>query len=173
MSTKKKYEFTGETLQVEGHILKRIRYLKKSVFFNLRQLGGWIESESNLSHEGECCVLNDAMVFGSAIVKDNARVSLYGMVKDNAQLRDSSIVSDDAIVCGDTILTNVATVIDNSYVCFYADKNYGKPNIHGDSLISGATVIKATGQIFESNIDNSILLGYVNLVGVVWENETL
>ena len=43
-----KYEFTDETKNYEGHLLHRIRRLSDS------KLGGWIESEKNLSQEGNC-----------------------------------------------------------------------------------------------------------------------
>ena len=65
----KKYEFTGETKEVYGITLRRIRRLSDSF------VGGWIEKEENLSHEGNCWVSGDAWVFGNARVTGNARVS--------------------------------------------------------------------------------------------------
>lgn len=58
----KKYEFTGETKQINGVTLRRIKRLSDGL------VGGWIEKEENLSHEGEC------FVYGSAQVSDYARV---------------------------------------------------------------------------------------------------
>lgn len=43
-----KYEFTSETKNYDGHILHRIRRLSDD------QLGGWIESEDNLSQDDNC-----------------------------------------------------------------------------------------------------------------------
>ena len=76
----KKYEMTGETREVLCHTLHRIRALRK--FFEVKpgDLGGWIESESNLSHEdiawvgGEACVLENARVYGSARVYDHTLI---------------------------------------------------------------------------------------------------
>lgn len=60
----KKYEFTGETKQVnlEGKttILHRIRATKNFGIIKTGDLGGWIEKEENLSHE------NNARVGGNA-----------------------------------------------------------------------------------------------------------
>lgn len=45
-----KYEFTGETKPFFGRTLYRIRNLYTN------ELGEWIESEENLSQEGECWI---------------------------------------------------------------------------------------------------------------------
>ena len=63
----KKYEFTGETkILNNGVILHRIKALVKIVFdsvtINVGDLGGWIEKEGNLSHEGDAWVYDDAQV---------------------------------------------------------------------------------------------------------------
>ena len=48
----KKYELTKETKQLFGLTLFRIRVLKDFGGFQKGDLGGWIEKEENLSHEG-------------------------------------------------------------------------------------------------------------------------
>jgi hypothetical protein len=58
----KKYEFTGETLEHKGVILKRIRRISDDL------VGGWIQGENNLAHEGDCFVYHDAKVYGDAMV---------------------------------------------------------------------------------------------------------
>ena len=68
----KKYEFTGETKVVDGITLNRIRAIR--VFGNIKagDIGGWIEKEENLSHEGSAWVCGSAKVFGSAKVCANS-----------------------------------------------------------------------------------------------------
>lgn len=61
----KKYEFTGETKFYCG--ISRIAD---------GELGGWLESEANLSQEGDAWVYGNAQVYGNARVSGNARV--YG-----------------------------------------------------------------------------------------------
>ena len=56
-----KYEFTGETKVVLGVTLKRIRALVAFGAIAKGELGGWIESEANLSQ-----VHGNAMVYGDA-----------------------------------------------------------------------------------------------------------
>ena len=76
----KKFEFTGETKVVFGKTLYRIRALVKieTEYLNVNpgDLGGWIEKEENLSHNGNAWVYGDARVYGDAWVYGNARV--YG-----------------------------------------------------------------------------------------------
>lgn len=47
----KKYEFTGETKVIAGVTLKRIRALISFGFVVKGEIGGFIESEKNLSHD--------------------------------------------------------------------------------------------------------------------------
>ena len=63
----KKYELTSETKVINGVELHRIKALKS--FGNIKEgnLGGWIESEKNLSQDG------DAWVFDNATVRGNAK----------------------------------------------------------------------------------------------------
>ena len=75
----KKYELTTETLQFAGFTLHRIKALKDFGSVKAGELGGWIESEENLSQADNAWVSNNAKVFDNAKVIDNARV--YGDAK--------------------------------------------------------------------------------------------
>ena len=46
----KKYEFTGEEKEVFGRTLYRIRAVRDFANVHSGDVGGWIESEKNLSH---------------------------------------------------------------------------------------------------------------------------
>lgn len=56
----KKYEFTGETKEWCGHTLHRIRAIVDIAYTKAGEVGGWIESESNLSENGDAEVCGDA-----------------------------------------------------------------------------------------------------------------
>ena len=45
----KKYELTDETMEWEGHTLHRIKALRDFNDVKAGDLGGWVESEDNLS----------------------------------------------------------------------------------------------------------------------------
>ena len=74
----KKYEFTGETKEIKllfrTAVLHRIRATVSFGFVKIGDLGGWIEKEENLSHEGKAWVCGDAEVCGNAKVWGNAEV---------------------------------------------------------------------------------------------------
>ena len=80
----KKYELTNETIEFRGRKLYRIRALKDFRDVVAGDLGGYIESEENLSEEGLCWVYNDARVCDNAQVYNDARVC------DNAQVCDNT-----------------------------------------------------------------------------------
>lgn len=61
----KKFEFTDECRALfDGTNLHRIRALKSFGGVHEGDLGGWLEKETNLSHEG------NAWVYDNALVKD-------------------------------------------------------------------------------------------------------
>lgn len=72
----KKYELTGETKEIDGKILHRIRALIDIPEHDVKagDLGGWIEAERNLSQNGEAWVTGSARVIGNAWVSGNARI---------------------------------------------------------------------------------------------------
>ena len=74
----KKYEFTGETKRVElwnrTATLHRIKATVEFGFVKVGELGGWIEKEENLSHEGKAWVCGNAKVWGNAKVCGDAKV---------------------------------------------------------------------------------------------------
>lgn len=76
----KKYKFTGEIIQHEGITLHRIKALRSFGSVREKDLGGWIEKEANLSHEGDCWVGGDAWVCGDDQVGGDAQVYAYSWV---------------------------------------------------------------------------------------------
>lgn len=80
----KKYEFTGETKRVElwnrTATLHRIKATVEFGFVKVGELGGWIEKEENLSHEGKAWVCGDAEVCGDAKVFLASHVLVMGSV---------------------------------------------------------------------------------------------
>ena len=72
----KKYRLTEETTKVGNRPLYRIQALRD--FGNVKEgdIGGYIESEKNLSQDGNAWVYGNARVSGNACVYGNARV--YG-----------------------------------------------------------------------------------------------
>lgn len=82
----KKYEFTDETIEVDGHTLHRIRAVRCFSDVKAGDLGGWIEKEHNLSHEDHAWVYGEGKVYGDARVIDDARVLSCAKVYGNASI---------------------------------------------------------------------------------------
>lgn len=96
----KKYELTNDTVVVEGQTLYRIRALIDFANIKAGDLGGWIEHEANLSHDGDAWVYGNAKVFGDAWVYDDAEVCGNAKVYDDAQVCGTAWVYGSAEVCG-------------------------------------------------------------------------
>nr|DAI97423.1 MAG TPA: Putative transferase, nesg, ydcK, Structural Genomics.38A [Caudoviricetes sp.] len=62
MNEQKKYEFTGEIKVVFGINFKQIRAIINFGCVVAGEIGGWIESEENLSQSGDAWVSGDAEV---------------------------------------------------------------------------------------------------------------
>ena len=83
--------------------LKRIRALRSFGNVAKGDLGGYIENETNLSHNDICWVLDNAQVYGNAQVLDNARVFgnawVYGdaWVFGNAQVFGNMKVTQNVL----------------------------------------------------------------------------
>ena len=111
----KKYELTNKTLRWNGHVLHRIRALKNFGHYyenmvKAGDLGGWIESEDNLSHGRDCWVYNNAKVYGNAKVYHDAIVENTAEVYENAEVCHLAVVRDRARVHGDARLSARAEV---------------------------------------------------------------
>ena len=85
MAQQKKYEFVpgDEKVVAPGRTVKRIRALIAIAALGVApgELGGYIESESNLQVSGDARVYGDAWVSGDAQVSGNARVSGDALVE--------------------------------------------------------------------------------------------
>ena len=106
-----KYKLSEKTLEIDGHVLHRIIALRSFGKVKEGELGGWIEKESNLSHEGDCWIYNDAVVYGNAEVCDDAEVCDYAEVCGNAK------VYGNAEVCGEAEVYGYAMVYGEAKVC--------------------------------------------------------
>ena len=163
MNNGRKYEFTGETKEFQGHLLRRIRYTEKFSSVSLGELGGWIEHEDNLSHEGNCFVKQEAMVFGNAKIIENAWIFANSIVKDNAIIKNNAVLDEEAIVGADTVVAGHSWIGGDSTVCFYQNvEDDNMENISGKTEISSCN-IEATGSIVDCNLILTNLSGHLTL----------
>ena len=136
----KKYQLTEESKQIGEITLHRIQALKSFGDVKEGDLGGWIEKEENLSHDGNAWVYDDAEVCGNARVCGDARVC------DNAEVYDDAEVRGNAKVCGDARVCDNAEVCGNGWVCENAWV-YGNAEVCGDARVCGNAEIKSSDKI--------------------------
>ena len=140
---KKKYELTDAKIDIFGHILHRIEACRS--FSNIRagDLGGYIESEANLSHVGNCWVSGNARVFSKACVFENAQISGKACVFENAQISGNAWVYGTARVFGNAWVYEGAGVYGDAWVC-------------GSALVSGTAWIRGDSRL-DSGIWNQVI----------------
>lgn len=105
----KKFELTAEFVtNVFGKKLFRIKALVAFGDVEKGELGGFIEKEDNLSHNGNAWVSGNAWVYGDACVYGDAQVSGNAQVYGNACVYGNAWVSGNARVSGDADYATVA-----------------------------------------------------------------
>lgn len=153
-----KYELTTETLRCGKSTLHRIKALKDFGSIKAGELGGWIESEENLSQDGNAWVRDNAKVYeyakvyGEAVICDNARI------RGNARVFDNAMVCDKANVFGNAWVHNEAKVRDRAGV-------FGNAWVYGNAeLLDDATVF-SNAEIFGNAklCDNALVYGFAKV----------
>lgn len=132
----KKYELTLETLQFAGHTLHRIKALKDFGVFTAGELGGWIESEENLSQADNAWVYGDAKAYANAKVYGNAEIFGDAMVCDKVEIFDNAKVYGNAHVYRNAKIYNDASVSGNACVHDFAEI-YNDVKVFGNADICG------------------------------------
>lgn len=137
----KKYELISETKVINGVELHRIKALKS--FGNIKEgdLGGWIESEKNLSQDGDAWVCDNATVYGNATIRENAIVREYAKVEGNAIISGNAWVFGNAWVGENATIDGNATIRGNVTVYENATID-GNATISGDATIRGHAVVR-------------------------------
>ena len=138
---KKKYILTDETITLgSGIVLHRIKAIRSFGDVNEGDLGGWIEKDNNLSHEGNCWVYGNAYVYGHAKVCGNVCICDDAIVCDNATVYDNATVCDNATVYGNTRIFDYAKVHGNVHICDNAivrdnAEVFGNATVYGNTRI--------------------------------------
>ncbi|WP_139413287.1 hypothetical protein [Bartonella mastomydis] len=89
----KKYELIDETIKVGRKTLHRIRALRDFGDVKKGDLGGFIENEDNLSHEGNCWVAGSHRPFDSGYVFGNAKVFGDARIFGDAEITGNTKIS--------------------------------------------------------------------------------
>lgn len=143
----KKYEVLRENTKEaeDGTLLYQIRLLKDAGFFPEGTLGGYIESEENLSQEGLCWVDNGSVVYGKAKVVEAALVLGNSVVAGR--------FSDFPNLGGPTIVGGTASVQD-SVICCGAQVNHDA-NVQGAKIGKGGVILSEEDYLVIGGVDTA------------------
>ena len=113
----KKYELTDETKVFAGVTVHRIRALIDIPRYrvNAGDLGGFIEKESNLSHDGECWIGNNACAYDNACIYGDTQISDNAIVSGEACIYGDACVSGEACIYGDACVSGEALITQGKY----------------------------------------------------------
>ena len=137
----KKFELTSEFVtNISGTKLFRIKALVEFGDVEAGELGGYIEKEENLDHDGDAWVCGDTWVCGDALVCDDARVRGNAQVYGNAQVCGNARVYGDALVYGDARVYGNALVCGNAWV-------HGNAWVCGDALVCGDAWVRGDARV--------------------------
>lgn len=159
----KKYEMLkDDTIEIDGTTLYRIRALRSFYGVIEGDLGGYIEKEENLSHEGIC------WVFRSGRVYQNARISEHAFIGYNADTEETRIFGNAEVYGGE--IRRGSKVYGNA--CIQDNVKLYHCTIYGDALLINRARIE-NSKIHDDvticgegvNIRNSILYGKANITG--------
>lgn len=142
---KKKYILTDETIEYCGHKLYRIKAIRSFSGVRKGSLGGWVESEDNLSQEDDCWIFDEAKVFRKA------KVSGHVKVKDNACIYGNAVIFGYVVISGNAKVYGNVHIYGNVSISDYA-KIFGSLSINGYACIRGDANIKLTNDyaVFEN-----------------------
>ena len=154
-----KYTISDESIEFQNKILFRIVAQKD---FNTNSgekvhagdIGGWVESEKNLSQEGSC------WIFDNAKALDNAQVAGNTILKHNAYASGNAQISGNVIMEGIGSISGSASASGNVLIADYA-KVYGNARIESSQNI---TIICDDAQVYgNAKIDSSQIKGFLQI----------
>ena len=133
----RKFELTENVkINVFGVKLFRIKAVRSFASVSEGELGGYVEKEENLGHDGDAWVSGDARVYGDARVSGDAWVSGDARVYGDARVCGNAGVYGNARVCGNAEVSGNAWVYGNARVCGDAGV-YGDAEVYGNAWVSG------------------------------------
>ena len=154
----------------------RIQACRNFKNVKIGDIGGYVESEKNLSHDGNCWIYDDAVASENSLVTDNASLHVDCCVWGNAVIKDESWIGDYSHVYGNAIVSENAKVYGHSQVFGHASISShakindwskvfenamvsGKSRVLNNAVVSGNTVITGDSIVHgNAVIDNNLVV---------------
>lgn len=170
----------NDTIIYKGAKLYRIQALKSFNDVEKRDLGGYIQSHKNLSHDGDCWIYDNAKVFNEALVEDNAQIynqaMIYGsaLVADNAMVFNNVQVFKLAKVFGDAKIYHNARVYGSAIICDHATlydyaEVFNDAMVYNDATIADRAKICNNAKVHHCALvyDNAVISNTADIKGIV------
>ena len=160
----RKYELVKE--EGKDTNLFRIRALVDipGILVRKGDIGGYVESEANLSQEGHCWLFGNAQVVGDATVSDNATVHDSARIRGGSEILESATVRGNATICGNSSISG------NAFIegCVWIHNS----SVRGDAVIDGLAQVYG-GSIFHTrHIFCASRVGRENGILTVYRNSS-
>jgi carbonic anhydrase/acetyltransferase-like protein (isoleucine patch superfamily) len=140
-------------------------------------LGGWVGSRRNLSHDGDCWIGQNAVVADACRVKDDALVTGNATLMYECKVSGNAVIKDNAILQGKIIVQDNAVISDKASITapeyYDAEDGYtisenaqimGAAKINGKGYIKGSALIKGEPKIQHLRMSgNTIIAGHPNI----------
>ncbi len=128
----KKYTLlSDDTISINSTVLYRIKAVRSFNDVKKGDLGGYVQSENNLSHDDDCWIYDNSSVFDNAKVSGNASIhgesqicgyaKVYGyaqvnssIIKDKAEIYDEAFIEDSTIK--GSVKVNYKSEVKKSYL---------------------------------------------------------
>ncbi len=153
-----------DTIVVDDVTLYRIEAIRSFSNVPRGTLGGYIQAEKNLSHEGNCWIYNDAKAMDNSKVMKNGKMYNLSCIKDNARLLgnskmyNNSIMKDFAVIKGEVYLYDNTKVSNNAKLSGLLDCN------NNTKICGNAIIVGEEGSYIG---DDSLIGGNVKLSGYI------
>ena len=150
----KKYELIlKDSIKLANSTLFRVRALIDFADVKAGDLGGYIQREKNLSHDGNAWVADNAKVWGEAEVSGDAKVWGEGEVCGKAKVSGTSWVAgtakvtDNAEISGNVVVWGNAEISGHAKVWENVEMS-GNAKVFGNAEISGNAVVWGDVEVF-------------------------
>lgn len=147
----KKYELVDvDNMYHNGRKLYRVRAIRD--FYNISEgdIGGFVESEENLSHSGNCWVYDNAYVVDNGKVYDDAKILDDAWIYDNAEVYGNAIVRMHASVYGHAKVYDNAHVFDRANV-YQTARVCNDAEVFGNAKLRRNMIASRTISVVDNN----------------------
>ena len=159
----KKYKIDYKNkIRYEGRTLYRIIALRDFSDVMKGDKGGYVESEQNLSQEGNCWIYDSAKAMDDSSVCENAKMHNSAVLSGKARMLEDSQIYDNARMYNESTMRGYSTMRDNT-------------SMHGNSTLFRFAEMHGTSDICDNAaiFDNGKMYGASRMCGRASINENV